>query len=86
MGPRGDRTGYTEDVAKLRSPGPDAPGPGPESPGAPRAGDQAAPIARLLQGALVRGSMLIAGPAGPAATRENAGRAVRAGFARGPGE
>jgi AcrR family transcriptional regulator len=46
-------------------------------------------IARLLEGALVRGSMLIAGSADPAATRESVGRAVRAllaGFARGPGE
>jgi hypothetical protein len=46
-------------------------------------------IARLLEGALVRGSMLIAGSAEPAATRESVGRAVRAllaGFARGPGE
>ena len=46
-------------------------------------------IARLLLGALVRGSMLIAGSADPAATRESVGRAVRAllaGFAPGPGE
>lgn len=46
-------------------------------------------IARLLLGALVRGSMLIAGSPDPAATRESVGRAVRAllaGFARGPGE
>jgi AcrR family transcriptional regulator len=44
-------------------------------------------IARLLLGALVRGSMLIAGSADPAATRESVGRAVRAllaGFAPGP--
>jgi hypothetical protein len=43
-------------------------------------------IARLLLGALVRGSMLIADPA---ATRDSVGRAVRsllAGFAPGPGE
>ena len=46
-------------------------------------------IARLLLGALVRGSMLIAGSADPAATRESVGRAVRAllaGFAPRPGE
>jgi AcrR family transcriptional regulator len=46
-------------------------------------------IARLLLGALVRGSMLIAGSADPAATRESVGRAVRAllaGFASRPGE
>jgi len=46
-------------------------------------------IARLLLGALVRGSMLIAGSADPAATRDSVGRAVRvllAGFAPGPGE
>ena len=46
-------------------------------------------IARLLLGALVRGSMLIAASADPAATRESVGRAMRAllaGFARGPGE
>jgi AcrR family transcriptional regulator len=46
-------------------------------------------IARLLLGALVRGSMLIAGSADPAATRESVGRAVRAllsGFAPGTGE
>ena len=46
-------------------------------------------IARLLLGALVRGSMLIAGSADPAATRGSVGRAVRAllaGFAPGPGE
>jgi AcrR family transcriptional regulator len=46
-------------------------------------------IARLLLGALVRGSMLIAGSAEPAATRESVGRAVRAllaGFAPGTGE
>ena len=45
-------------------------------------------IARLLLGALVRGSMLIAGSADPAATRESVGRAVRAllaGFAPRPG-
>ena len=43
-------------------------------------------IARLLLGALVRGSMLIASSADPAATRESVGRAVRAllaGFAPG---
>jgi AcrR family transcriptional regulator len=46
-------------------------------------------IARLLLGALVRGSMLIAGSADPAATRESVGRAVKAllaGFAPRPGE
>src|SRR5580693_5091046 len=46
-------------------------------------------IARLLLGALVRGSMLIAGSPDPAATRESVGRAVKAllaGFAPGPGE
>jgi AcrR family transcriptional regulator len=46
-------------------------------------------VARLLLGALVRGSMLIAGSADPAATRDSVGRAVRvllAGFAPGPGE
>jgi AcrR family transcriptional regulator len=46
-------------------------------------------IARLLLGALVRGSMLIAGSADPAATRDSVGRAVRAllaGFAPRPGE
>jgi AcrR family transcriptional regulator len=46
-------------------------------------------IARLLLGALVRGSMLIAGSADQAATRESVGRAVRvllAGFAPRPGE
>jgi AcrR family transcriptional regulator len=46
-------------------------------------------IARLLLGALVRGSMLIAGSADPAATRESVGRAVRAllaGFAPRPGQ
>jgi AcrR family transcriptional regulator len=46
-------------------------------------------IARLLLGALVRGSMLIAGSADPAATRDSVSRAVRAllaGFAPGPGE
>lgn len=46
-------------------------------------------IARLLLGALVRGSMLIAGSADPAATRKSVGRAVRAllaGFAPRPGE
>ena len=46
-------------------------------------------IARLLLGALVRGSMLIAGSADPAATRESvgrAGRALLAGFAPRPGE
>ena len=46
-------------------------------------------IARLLLGALVRGSMLIAASADPAATRDSVSRAVRAllaGFAPGPGE
>jgi AcrR family transcriptional regulator len=46
-------------------------------------------IARLLLGALVRGSMLIAGSPDPAATRESVGRAVKAllaGFAPQPGE
>ncbi len=46
-------------------------------------------VARLLLGALVRGSMLIAGSADPAAARKSVGRAVRAllaGFAPGPGE
>ena len=46
-------------------------------------------IARLLLGALVRGSMLIAGSADPAATRDSVSRAVRvllAGFTPGPGE
>ena len=46
-------------------------------------------LARLLLGALVRGSMLIAGSADQAATRESVGRAVKAllaGFAPRPGE
>jgi hypothetical protein len=45
-------------------------------------------VARFLLGALVRGGMLIAGPAGPAATRGSPVRAVRvllAGVASGPG-
>src|ERR1700692_3345438 len=82
MGTRGERTGYTEDVAELRSPGTHSPGAGPRAaarpgPGARPAELRGEQVAQSRAALIAAGRLLFGGQGFAATSVDDLARAAR---------